>query len=282
MYHRGSNLQMQNGGIILQMKETKLYMIVTQLAGKFIFAGEGRHITRVHDWDELIVVLQGELEMFEEDSKFRVRAGEWLLLQRGKQHGGLAPYPANLSFFWLHFRDDGTVIGKLPQHGILREPANFSVHMQSFLNEQNRLDPDKKIMELLFLLMVQEMHRPSQEQLKVELATPLAIAAQKYIGTHFNEQLSLESIAEELHCNPQYLSRLYRKAFGITLTEELNKRRIARAKWLLACGSLSIKETAKKCGFNDLAYFRRQFRRYCSMTPNEYRSRHLPGFWNTQ
>ena len=208
---------MRNGGIILQMKETKQYMIVTQLAGKFIFAGEGRHITRVHDWDELIVVLQGELEMFEEERKFRVRAGEWLLLQRGKRHGGLAPYPANLSFFWLHFRDDGTVIGKLPQHGILREPANFSVHIQSFLNEQNRLEPDKKIMELLFLLMVQEMHRPSQEQLKVELATPLAIAAQKYIGTHFNEQLSLESIASELHCNPQYLSRLYRKAFGITL-----------------------------------------------------------------
>ena len=93
---------MQNGGIILQIKETKLYMIVTQLAGKFIFAGEGRHITRVHDWDELIVVLQGELEMFEEDRKFSVRAGEWLLLRRGKKHGGLAPYPANLSFFWLH------------------------------------------------------------------------------------------------------------------------------------------------------------------------------------
>ena len=180
----------------------------------------------------------------EEDRKFSVRAGEWLLLRRGKKHGGLAPYPANLSFFWLHFMDDGTVISKLPQHGILREPANFSVHIQSFLNEQNRLEPDKKIMELLFLLMVQEMHRPSQDRLKVELATPLAIAAQKYIGTHFNEQLSLESIASELHCNPQYLSRLYRKVFGITLTEELNKRRIARAKWLLAYGSLSIKETA--------------------------------------
>lgn len=256
--------------------------IVTQLAGKFIFAGEGRHIIRVHKSDELIVVLQGELEMFEENRKFRVRPGEWLLLQRGKRHGGLAPYPENLSFFWIHFLDDGTVINKLPQHGILREPGNFSIHIQSFLNEQSRLEPDKKIMELLFLLMIQEMHRPLQEPLNVELATPLATAAQKYIGTHFGEPLSLESIARELHCNPQYLSRLYRRAFGITLTEDLNKMRIARAKWFLAYGSLSIKETAKKCGFNDLAYFRRQFRRYCSMTPNEYRKHHLSGFWNTQ
>ena len=182
----------------------------TQLAGKFIFAGEGRHLTRIHKSDELIVVLQGELEMFEEDKNFCIRPGEWLLLRRGRKHGGAAPYTPNLSFFWIHFIDDGTIIDSLPQHGVLREPADFSTYIQAYLNEQSRPEPDKKIMELLFLLMVQEMHRPSQEQLKVELATPLAIAAQKYIGTHFNEQLSLESIADELHCNPQYLSRLYR------------------------------------------------------------------------
>ena len=254
----------------------------TQLAGKFIFAGEGRHITRVHESDELIVVLQGELEMFEEDRNFCIRPGEWLLLRRGRKHGGAAPYTPNLSFFWIHFIDDGTIIDSLPQHGVLREPADFSTYIQAYLNEQSRPEPDKKIMELLFLLMIQEMRRPEKNQIGSSCTTPLAYAAQKFIGTRFAEQLSLESIAGELHCNPQYLSRLYRKTFGITLTENLNKIRIDRAKWLLRYGSLSIKETAKHCGFNDLAYFRRQFRRYCSLTPNEYRKQHLPGLWNTQ
>ena len=251
-------------------------------AGKFICAGHGRHVTRVIKSDELIVVLQGELEMFEEDRQFRVRPGEWLLLQRGRKHGGLAPYPGNLSFFWFHFMDDGTVIGTLPQHGVLREPEDFSTYAQSFLTEQSRLEPDRDIMDLLLALMIREMRRPSPTRQNRDLATPLAVAAQKFIGTHFFEELTLETISGHLHCNAQYLSRLYRRAFGETLIESLNKMRISRAKWHLATGSLSIKEVARCCGFNDMAYFRRQFRRYCSMTPGAYRRQHLAGVWNTQ
>ena len=255
--------------------------IKTLLAGKFIFAGEGKHITRTQKSDELIVVLQGELKMFEEEQHFSVKAGEWLFLQRGKCHGGVGAYPPNLSFFWIHFLDDGTIQPRLPQQGKVCEPVNFSIYFQSYLNEQSRPDPDKKIMELLFRLMIRELHR-SPGPAFFAAVSPLAAAARKYIGTHFNEPLSLESVSGELHCNPQYLSRLYRKTFGITLTEDLNKMRIARAKYLLAYGSLSIKETAKHCGFNDLSYFRRQFRRYCNMLPHEYRFRHLTSSWNTQ
>ena len=251
-------------------------------AGKFICAGNGRHVTRVIRSDELIVVLQGELEMFEEDRKFRVLPGEWLLLKRGRRHGGLAPYPGNLSFFWFHFMDDGSVMETLPRHGVLREPEDFSTYAQSFLTEQSRLEPDRDILDLLLALMIQEMRRPSPTRQERDLATPLAVAAQKFIGTHFFEDLTLESISGHLHCNAQYLSRLYRRTFGETLTESLNKMRISRAKWYLATGSLSIKEVARCCGFNDMAYFRRQFRRYCSMTPGAYRRQRLPGTWNTQ
>ena len=251
-------------------------------AGKFICAGNGRHVTRVINTDELIVVLQGELEMVEEDRQFRVRPGEWLLLKRGRRHGGLAPYPDNLSFFWFHFMDDGSVMETLPQHGILQEPTDFSVYAQAFLNEQSRLAPDREIMNLLLALMIQEMRRTSSIPEEQKLATPLAVAAQKFIGTHFFEDLSLETISSSLHCNAQYLSRLYHRTYGETLIEALNKVRISRAKWYLATGSLSIKEIARCCGFNDMAYFRRQFHRYCSMTPSAFRQQYLAGKWNTQ
>ena len=72
--------------------------------GRFISRGRGQHPTRRIDSDELIYVLRGELAIFEEKQSFRVAAGEWLFLRRGRRHGGLALYPRNLSFFWLHFR----------------------------------------------------------------------------------------------------------------------------------------------------------------------------------
>jgi len=79
-----------------------LYQIAN--GGRFLSRGQGRHPTRRIDSDELIYVLKGELSMFEDDRSFRVTAGEWLILRRGRKHGGLAIYPRNLLFsgciFW--------------------------------------------------------------------------------------------------------------------------------------------------------------------------------------
>ena len=72
-------------------------------AGRFISRGKGRHITRVIDSYELILVVSGVLEMFEESRRFRVAAGEYLVLSPGRRHGGIGAYSADLSFFWCHF-----------------------------------------------------------------------------------------------------------------------------------------------------------------------------------
>ena len=72
-------------------------------AGRFISRGKGRHITRVIDSYELILVVSGVLEMFEESRRFRVAAGEYLVLSPGRRHGGIGAYGADLSFFWCHF-----------------------------------------------------------------------------------------------------------------------------------------------------------------------------------
>ena len=249
-------------------------------AGKFISHGGGNHLTRVIQSDELIVVLQGELEMFEDDHKYLIRTGEWLFLQHGKTHGGIKKYPKNLSFFWIHFKDS-SVFEKLPRHGELCDQAVFANYIQCYLNEQSRTNPDKKILELLFKIMLREIARKDSDQ-NQERTNALTAAAKKYMSTHFQEPLSLNSISSQLHCNPRYLSRLYRQTCGVTIFADLNKIRIRRAMWLLAHGNISIKETAQLCGFNDTAYFRRQFRSHCSMTPKEFRRQYQTGEWNTQ
>ena len=51
-------------------------------AGKFISRGKGKHITRVMDSCELIVVLSGELNMFEEERYFRIHSGEYKIVHK--------------------------------------------------------------------------------------------------------------------------------------------------------------------------------------------------------
>ena len=248
-------------------------------AGKFISRGKGRHATRIMESHELIVVLSGELNMFEQEHYFRIRNGEYLILHRGKKHGGLGTYPANLSFFWIHFLDD-ELVAELPQSGPLPPHSLLPGYAQMYLLEQSRSEPDKESLQLLFDLMIREIRRSSGIT-SATLTTPLADQARRFLLTHYTEAVSLQSISKELHCNPKYLGQIYHRIYGETVITTLNRLRIERACQLLLTENFSIKETAQNCGFNDMAYFRRQFIKYCNMTPREFLWQKLAGFWNT-
>ncbi len=73
-------------------------------AGLFVSPGFGTHPTRVLDSFEIIMVIQGALEMFEEDDFYRVERNQALILCPGLRHGGQYPYRRDVQFYWAHFR----------------------------------------------------------------------------------------------------------------------------------------------------------------------------------
>lgn len=83
--------------------------------------------------------------------------------------------------------------------------------------------------------------------------------------------LSLKRFADELFLNTSYLSTLFKKEVGMTLTDYVNKNRIAYAKKLLKSTTLSIQDIAAKSGIPDIHYFTRLFRREMGMSPREWR-----------
>ena len=82
----------------------------------------------------------------------------------------------------------------------------------------------------------------------------------------------MKLIAVEFHYNPEYLSALYSRSAGITLTAAVNRARLDIAKKLLSDRNVTIKEAAYSCGFSDEKYFMRVFRRAEGMTPEQYRA----------
>jgi len=81
-------------------------------------------------------------------------------------------------------------------------------------------------------------------------------------------------IARTLHCNPDYLGRVYRETFGHSLTNGIHQARMHHAKNLLLLSSLNVKEISAACGYGNPDYFRRMFRRFFDMQPNQFRSLH--------
>lgn len=83
--------------------------------------------------------------------------------------------------------------------------------------------------------------------------------------------LSLKRFADELFLNTSYLSTLFKKEVGMTLTDYVNKNRITYAKKLLKSTTLSIQDIAANSGIPDVHYFTRLFRREMGMSPREWR-----------
>lgn len=83
--------------------------------------------------------------------------------------------------------------------------------------------------------------------------------------------LSLKTIAEYLNVNASYLSTLFKKETGYTLTNYVNKKRMEHAAFLLSTTSLPISTIAQQCGILDENYFTKLFKRQYHITPSHYR-----------
>ena len=96
------------------------------------------------------------------------------------------------------------------------------------------------------------------------------------IDTNLTENLSLNTLASELNVNPSYLSTLFRKETGSTLTEYVNRKRIDRALLLLNTTNMQIQTVAQYCGISDVNYFTKLFKKLIGKTPKEYREGLFP------
>lgn len=259
-------------------------------AGRFISRGKGRHAVRVIDSYELILVLSGMLEMFEEERRFRVGEGEYLVLSPGRRHGGIGAYGTSLSFFWCHFlprNEAGQArLAALAGSAPAARPERFADYFSMLLAEQKEarsVSPGReRQIDLLGELLLAEAALPPVNGIRRGTGGTIPEQAEELIRLRFEEELSTATLARELGCHPDYLGRLYRERFGRTVIDAINDARIECARKLLLNSHLSVKEIAFESGFNDPVYFRRQFFRRMAMTPGEYRRGRSGGHVNTE
>ena len=93
----------------------------------------------------------------------------------------------------------------------------------------------------------------------------------EYIKTNFRRHMSLEDIAASTYLSKTYLSSLFKKETGYSISEYINIVRIDRSKSLLMEENMSIIEIANLCGFEDQSYFTKVFKHIVGITPKKYR-----------
>ncbi|MGZ8781946.1 MAG: helix-turn-helix transcriptional regulator [Gaiellaceae bacterium] len=95
-------------------------------------------------------------------------------------------------------------------------------------------------------------------------------AAKELLDASLDRNVTLIELARHVHVSPFHLHRLFRDAVGLPPHEYLTRRRIDRARELLAAGA-TVTETAAATGYSSPGYFSTAFRRRVGVTPSRYR-----------
>lgn len=97
---------------------------------------------------------------------------------------------------------------------------------------------------------------------------PRIKTAIRYITDRYAEPISIREVAETVGLNQVYFGVLFKKETGMTFRDYINTIRLNQAEAMLRLGKFNITEVAQKCGFSDVFYFSRLFKKLKGVPPS--------------
>ncbi len=252
-----------------------------------------------HEFSELVIVLRGRGLHIAPGVSWPIGAGDAFVLHGDQEHGYVDTADldlVNIMFVPEDLNLPSADTATLPGYHILftlepmfRQRDRFESRLRMSQDQLRRVEALVERLERelrdktagwqysalgSFMLIVADLSR-----FYMETDTPAAQPLQRlgrvvsYAERHYSEAPSLERLAEVGCMSRRTLSRLFRRALGVSPIEYMVRLRIERAMELLSSSEESITEIALQLGYSDGNYFTRQFRALTGTTPTEARRR---------
>ncbi|UUZ80483.1 helix-turn-helix domain-containing protein [Paenibacillus sp. P26] len=153
----------------------------------------------------------------------------------------------------------------------LQSLQNFSIDLSVDMMHKEIFDINS-IFELQSWLIEQiEKAIPSTDSIVRMAGRPELVQARQYVLQRMDKIITLEEVAEHLHMNTSYFSRLFSHELGETFKEFVTRVKMERAKELLDQTNYSISTICDKLGYKSQSYFTRRFKACFGITPLEYK-----------
>jgi transcriptional regulator GlxA family with amidase domain len=111
-------------------------------------------------------------------------------------------------------------------------------------------------------------------QFQKEHADDAISKVQQYMEKNYNKTITMNEMAGISNMSPRNLIRRFEQATSNTPLEYLQRFRIENAKKMLETKKDGIEQIAMKCGYEDMSFFRKVFKRHVGMTPREYKEKY--------
>jgi AraC-like DNA-binding protein len=239
---------------------------------------------------ELFVVTEGCLYIGDANGKYKVHAGEQLLLSPTPNNVRYGYQASQCSFYWLHF----TV-----SHPIrLVHSSNLPIFSDTklFIPVQVSLSSPEKIVILMKQLQDSIRHNYNHSfenyitttilwEIHNQFILPqLTLSADTkskcqvyndildYVHLKLAQNIKVSDIAKHFGYNEKYLSHLFKDVAGMPLKQYILHKKINQAKFLLTDTNHTVHAISSSLCFSDHHYFMKLFKQKVGLTPSEYRN----------
>jgi YesN/AraC family two-component response regulator len=258
-------------------------------AGTFIIDEPWIHKDRVIDSYVVLNPIESTIFIECNSIPYKVEPNEILIIPPGVRHKGIMLSEGKVKFHWFHFfanhlylKTEREVIQEIsakdPDQMIILPIYSKKIDCQRFRIMFNQLldlyqeNMNKNYLNTYLNCLLFELTSESLKSIIHKKYERIDLQpVQDWIRIHCLENISLEKIANYFNYNKYYLSRVYKKSFGIGIFKQITKFRLKHAKELLIETNLSTVEIASKVGYEDSKYFMRIFRKHEGITPTQYR-----------
>lgn len=245
----------------------------------------------------MLSVISGRGELFVDGERYRLEPGTLICWQAGSEYGFYEITQSPIRVIMLNFdftRENGAPALRRPDIPGSFDPSRIE-DFAAFREYADRagvfIDHDAFYAEPLMRELVDEYNaqRVCWENVSCGIITLLLgklVRAMRlggtrdrreelisYIGEHFGEPLTYDSLGKIFSYHPNHISRMIVRSTGMPLHRYLLRVRIKRAYGMLCDEGRTVTETAKLCGFSDSASFSKRFRLETGLTPSEVAKR---------
>ncbi len=170
---------------------------------------------------------------------------------------------------YLHFgqvRGENNFNSIAEEHG-LYEHTNVAALEKSY-DSMNIIKKEKLVMISEVFLRISDIILKNK-LIEIRKAKP-EYYLKKYIEENLDKPIEIKTAAEFIGRSPSFVTHNFKKTYGISFHNYLNKTRIEHSKHLLR--KYSISETSKLCGYKNRFHFSKIFKNIEGVTPHEYQS----------
>lgn len=235
---------------------------------------------------EMIIVKKGRLKLILDGKSFYVNEGESAFISGGVVHGGI---PEECEYYCIVFDlaslfKDVALCSKSVAifltnadcfTGVYGAERKQSAIMREILYSMQNRDNgyDLNVIGLLWKLLGAFVSEPvisEGEQINKSQRQKLKDVL-SYIRKNIDKNITLEELAQVSGMSPRYFCRVFKSMTGRTPIEYVNYYRIETASQMLITTGERVTDIALNCGFNDMSYFSKMFKKLKGISPSKFR-----------